>query len=119
MTLWCYQAGGTSSVSLPCSAVTVTSVGGGAVAVVVHAVGPIAFGEDSATNVPAADPVGGLDVHDVVTERADRTADVQLIERTARLDAQRDRLERHLHTLDQTQTLATLGRQGPSRWSAW
>jgi hypothetical protein len=41
---------------------------------------------DAAWHVPAADPVGELDGHDVVAGGGDGAADVQLAERAARLN---------------------------------
>jgi hypothetical protein len=46
----------------------------------------LAGGVDAAWHVPAADPVGELDGHDVVAGGGDGAADVQLAERAARLN---------------------------------
>jgi hypothetical protein len=51
---------------------------------VVQSVGSLAGGVDAAWHVPAADPVGELDGHDVVAGGGDGAADVQLAERAAR-----------------------------------
>src|SRR5262245_27806062 len=72
-------------------------------AIEVDGVGAGAGGGDSARDVDLADLALGLERDDVGSGCAELAADRDLADRAALLDAQANRLQRHLHALDEAQ----------------
>jgi hypothetical protein len=89
--------------------VDVDRVQAGSITVDVNSVGACAVCSDSSSDVDSVDATVELDADHVLTGGADLATDGDRADLGAGLDAQRDRLERHLNALDEALAFAAAG----------